>query len=145
MRIVLDATVLVRAHPRSNSAGRKVLSSLLQGGHTLLLSNAIIAETIRVLRYPRLQKLYALTEEQLYDYTRFLQDVSETVIIDAVCNAPLRDPNDLHVMQTAERGDADVLCSNDRDFHEPGILAWCAVRGIHVSNEKSLLALLVGG
>jgi hypothetical protein len=25
--------------------------------------------------------------------------------------APLRDPKDLDVMQTAERGDADVLCT----------------------------------
>ena len=66
MRIVLDATVLVRAHPRSNSTGRKLLTALLQGRHTLLLSNAIIAETTKVLRYPRLQKLHALADAQLY-------------------------------------------------------------------------------
>jgi putative PIN family toxin of toxin-antitoxin system len=144
LRIVLDATVLVRAHPRSSSAGRKVLAAVLDGRHTLLLSNAIIAETTKVLRYPRLQKLHALTDDQLYDYAQFLQDVSETVVINAAHHAPLRDANDLAVMQTAERGDADILCSNDGDFHEAGILGYCAARGIEVCNEKSLLARMIG-
>jgi len=144
LRIVLDATVLVRAHPRSNSAGPKVLAAVLDGRHTLLLSNAIIAETTKVLRYPRLQKIHALTDAQVYDYAQFLQDVSEIVLLHPAYHAPLRDANDLDVMQTAERGDADILCSNDGDFHEPGILGYCAVRGIEVHDEKSLLALLIG-
>jgi len=67
-----------------------------------------------------------VTDDQLYDYAQFLQDVSETVVIDAAYHAPLRDANDLDVMQTAERGDADILCSNDGDFHEAGILGYCA-------------------
>jgi hypothetical protein len=56
----------------------------------------------------------------------------------------LRDANDLDVMQTGERGDADILCSNDGDFHEAIILDYCAARGIKVCDEKSLLDLLIG-
>ena len=52
------------------------------------------------------------------------------VVLGPSHHAPLRDANDLDVMQTAERGDADVLCSNDGDFHEAGIVAYCATRGI---------------
>lgn len=144
MRVVLDATVLVRAHPRSSSTGRKLLVALLEGRHTLLLSNAIITETVKVLRYPRLQKLHALTDAQLYDYAQFLRDVSEMVSIGGAYHAPLRDANDLDVMQTAERGDADALCSNDGDFYEAGMIAFCAARGIEVCNENSLLARLTG-
>jgi putative PIN family toxin of toxin-antitoxin system len=140
--VVLDATVLVRAHPRSNSTGRKLLNALLEGRHTLVLSNVIVAETIRVLRYPRLQKLHALTDDQLYDYAQFLKEASDIVTVGPPCHAPLRDANDLDVLQTAERGDADVLCSNDGDFHEPGIVAWCAARGIHVCAENALFRLL---
>jgi putative PIN family toxin of toxin-antitoxin system len=126
LRIVLDATVLVRAHPRSRSVGRKLLNAVLEGSHTLLLSNEIIVETTRVLRYPRLQKLHALTEDELYDYAQFLQEVCQTVVLDHPYHAPLRDPNDLDVMQTAERGDADVLCSNDGDFHDAATITFCA-------------------
>ena len=57
--------------------------------------------------------------------------------------APLRDPNDLDVMQTAERGDADVLCSNDGDFHDAAIIIFCAARGIYVCHEATLLARLI--
>lgn len=140
MRIVLDATVLVRAHPASRSTGRKVLTALLEGRHALLLSNEIIVETIKVLRYPRLRKLHALAEDELYEYAQFLQDVCQTVVLQHPYDAPLRDPNDLDVMQTAERGEADVLCSNDRDFHEAGIVTFCAARGIEVCTEAALLA-----
>jgi putative PIN family toxin of toxin-antitoxin system len=142
LRIVLDTTVLVRAHPSSRSTGRKVLTALLAGRHTLLLSNEIVVETVRVLRYPRLQKLHALAEHELYDYAQFLQEACQTVVIQHPYHAPLRDPNDLDVMQTAERGEADVLCSNDRDFHEAGMITFCAARGIEVCTEAALLARL---
>lgn len=120
-----------------------MLTAVLEGRHTLLLSNEIIVETTRVLRYPRLQKSHTLSEDELYDYAQFLQNVSETVVIDHPYHAPLRDSNDLDVMQTAERGNADVLCSNDGDFHEPGIVAFCAARGIDVCDEAELLARLL--
>ena len=116
---------------------------MLEGRHTLLLSNEIIVETTRVLRYPRLQRLYALTDDELYDYAQFLQDVSQIVVLGHSYFAPLRDPNDLDVMQTADRGDADVLCSNDGDFHDAAIIAFCAARGIDVCHEAALLARLV--
>jgi hypothetical protein len=63
-----------------------------------------------VLRYPRLQRLHALAEDELYDYAQFLQDVCQAVSIKHPYQAPLRDPNDLDVLETAERGEADVLC-----------------------------------
>jgi hypothetical protein len=67
------------------------------------------------------------------------------VIFGPPYNAPLRDAGDLGVMQTAECGAADVLCSNDSDFHTPTIIAFCAERGIEVCNENSLLNRLAGG
>ncbi len=70
--------------------GRKLLTALLDGGHTLVLSNAVLAEVTKVLRYPRLQKLHALTDEQIYDYAQFLRDVSEMVVVGPPYHAPLR-------------------------------------------------------
>ena len=145
MRVTPDANVLVRAHPRSRSTGRKLIVALIEGGHTLLLSNEIIIETIQVLRYPRLQKRFALTDEELYDYAQFLRQVSQTVILSQPYHAPLRDADDLHVLQTAEHGAADVLCTNDKDFHDdPAVLGYCAARGIEVCYENDLLTRLVG-
>jgi hypothetical protein len=66
-----------------------VLHALLQGRHTLLLSNEILVETTRVLRYPRLQKLYAMPDEEIYDYAQFLQEASEQVVLGQPYLAPL--------------------------------------------------------
>jgi len=61
--------------------GRKLLTALLEARLTLVLSNEMLVEIIRVLRYPRLQKLHALTDDQLYDYAQFLKEVADVVII----------------------------------------------------------------
>ena len=45
-------------------------------------------------------------------------------------------------MQTAERGEADAICSNGVHFHDADIVAFCAARGIEVYNEKTLFARL---
>jgi hypothetical protein len=37
-----------------------------------------------------------------------------------------------------------VLCSNDGDFHDTGIITFCRSRGIDVCHEVTLLARLVG-
>ena len=116
------------------------MRALIDAQHTLVLSNEIIGETIRVLRYPRLQRRFGLTEAELYDYTQFLQQASQIVVLRQPFVAMLRDPADLHVLQTAEHGAADVLCTNDDDFHEPVILGYCASRGIEVYREEVLLA-----
>ena len=145
MRVTPDSNILVRAHPRGRSTGRKLIVALIEGGHTLLLSNEIITETIQVLRYPRLQKRFALTDEELYDYAQFLRQVAQTVILSQPYHAPLRDAYDLDVLQTAEWGEADVLCTNDKDFHDdPTVIGYCAARGIEVCYENDLLTQLVG-
>jgi predicted nucleic acid-binding protein len=49
-------------------------------------------------------------------YRQFLQSIADLVILDSRYGAPLRDPNDLIVLQTADRGEADVPCTRDDDF-----------------------------
>lgn len=122
---------------------RHLLKRLLERRHRLVLSNEMIVEVTRVLRYPKLQRLYGLADSELLEYGQFLQSVSDLVILDSQYRAPLRDPTDLIVLQTADRGDAEVLCTSDRDFYDPEVIAFCAARGIDVCDEISLLMKLV--
>jgi hypothetical protein len=46
------------------------------------------------------------------------------------------------VLQTAERGEADVLCTDDADFYDPIILSYCAARGIEICDELTVLERL---
>lgn len=142
MRIVLDTNILIRGHHRIPSLPRRLLNSLLDSDHRLIISNDLLAEVTRELRYPRFQKLYGLTDAELIQYVQFLQSVSTLVALDPGYLAPIRDPYDLIVLQTAEKGGADLLCTSDRDFYDPIVLAYCAARGIEVCREEDLWARL---
>ena len=70
-----------------------------RASHTLLLSNKMLHELARVLRYSRLQTFYSLTEALVYEYVSFLRQCSDTVTLNPLVIAPIRDVNDLIVMQ----------------------------------------------
>jgi putative PIN family toxin of toxin-antitoxin system len=143
VKIVPDATVLIRAHHRSRALAKRLFHEILERGHRLVLSNEMITEVTRVLRYPHFQDLYGLTDVDLLEYTQLLQSVADIVILDPRYRAPfLRDPNDADVLQTAERGEADLLCTHDGDFYDPAVLSYCATRGIEVCTESTLLERL---
>lgn len=71
----------------------------------------MLAEATKVLRYPRFRSLYGLTDADLLDYRQFLQSIAHMVALDPRYRAPLRDPNDWIVLQTAELGEVDILCT----------------------------------
>jgi putative PIN family toxin of toxin-antitoxin system len=143
LRVVLDTNTLIRSHGRSFTRARKLLEELLEQGHDLVTSNELLAEVTKVLRYPRFQALYGLTKADLLEYTHFLRNVSYVVVLDPQYRAPLRDPTDLIILQTAKRGEADILCTHDGDFYDQTMLSYCAARGIEVCDESTLLERLL--
>ncbi|HEY5175772.1 MAG TPA: putative toxin-antitoxin system toxin component, PIN family [Terriglobales bacterium] len=114
MRIVLDTTILVRATESSHGLAR-------------------------VLRYPRLQAFYGLTEERTYDFVRYLHDVAEIVSLTPLLAMPIRDVNDIVVMQTAVIGEANILCTRDEDFYDPVAKGFLSKVGITVMDDISLM------
>ena len=71
MKIVLDTTILVRANEHSHGLARELLATVVDRKHTLLISNEMLHELARVLRYPRLQAFYDLPETLVYKLHRF--------------------------------------------------------------------------
>ena len=131
MKIVLDTTILVRANEHSHGLTRELLTSIVEGEHSLLLSNEMLHELAKVLRYPRLQEFYDLTEELVFEYVKFLRRSSEIVALDPLVVAPIRDVNDIAVMQTAIIGEADILCTREHDFFESPAREY--LRRIHIA------------
>jgi predicted nuclease of predicted toxin-antitoxin system len=84
-----------------------------------------------------------VAESDLFEYSQILQNISEMIVLDSRYLAPLRDANDLAVLQTADWGEADVLVTSDSDFYDPAVIWFCAERGIDVCDEVSLLARLI--
>ena len=116
MRIALDSNILVRAFTNSNGLAHQLLQAALLQSHVLLLSNEMLAELSRVLRYARLAKDHGGDEEAVYVFIGWLRHSAEIIAVNPLTVAPIRDSNDVVVLQTALTGEADVLCTIDRDF-----------------------------
>lgn len=139
MRIVLDTTVLVRASATSRGLARQLLLHIVESDHVLLLSNEMLHELARVLRYPRLQALHGLPETRIYDYIAMLRYAAEIVVLDPLLIAPVRDVNDMMVVQTAVIGEADFLCTTDQDFFAPEARAYLQRMGTAVLDDVALM------
>ena len=141
MRVLLDANILVRANEKSYGPARKLLLDLISRRHILLTSADILIELARVLRYPRVQAMFGLSEEQIYQYVQFLKSVCVIVPSSPGTgrNFPIRDAADAPVLEAAIAGEADLICTLDSDFYTAEIAAFCAVAGITVLDDISLL------
>ncbi|MBI3407622.1 MAG: putative toxin-antitoxin system toxin component, PIN family [Acidobacteria bacterium] len=143
MRIVLDTGILVRANAKSRGPAREVLLAIVSGPHELIISPFLLNETERVLRYPRLLVRHGLTDLEIAEHVEYLRQVSE--LVDAVVREPvvLSDPDDDPVVYTAVDGQADVLCTLDRDLFQPNVTTFCREKNIAVMTDVELLRILV--
>jgi len=142
VKIVLDTTILVRANGHSFGLARDLLTNIVESEHSLLLSNEMLHELARVLRYSRLQAFFNLSETQVFNYVSLLRQSSEIITLDPLVVAPIRDANDVIVMQTAIIGEADVLCTNDDDFFAEPASDYLRKMGIVVLSDISLMRRL---
>ena len=142
MKIVLDTTILVRANEHSHGLARELLVRIIDGEHRLVLSNEMLHELASVLRYPRLQAFYGLSESLVYDYVSLLRHSSEIVALNPALMVPIRDVNDVIVMQTAIIAEADILCTNDEDFFETPAVEYLQRTGIAVMDDIALMQRL---
>ncbi len=142
MRVLPDVNVLVRAHEKSHGPARKLLLELIARKEIILTSPEILIELGRVLRYPRVQALFGLSEEQIYEYIQFLKDVCQIVPIEMNWNFPIRDASDTAIPKTAVAGEADYICTLDRDFYSPEVEAFCGSVGMIVLDDLAMLQRL---
>jgi putative PIN family toxin of toxin-antitoxin system len=134
--------MLVRANEHSDGLARELLLTVIDGEHRLVLSNELLHELARALRYPPLRVFYDLSETLVYEYISYLRSSSEIVELNPIVIAPSRDVNDLIVMQTAIIGEADVLCSKDQDFFAIQAAEYLNKLGIAVMDEIELMQRL---
>jgi len=83
--------------------------------------------------------LHGLSEARVYDYIGFLREAAEIVVLNPLFTAPIRDATDIIVMQTAIVGEADVLCTRDKDFFEKPAGEYLDKIGITVLDDIALM------
>lgn len=136
LRIVLDTNVIVSAIISPYGAPRQIFEAWRQRRFDLLISEAIIAEVARVLRYPRLQENFRLVEADI-------QIVLDSLLNDAYLLEDLyqvrrsRDPDDNIFLACALEGKADYLVSSDAHLLEIKYY-----HGTQIINPHQMLGLL---
>jgi len=108
----------------------------------ILTSTEILIELGRVLRYPRMQTLFGLSEEQIYQYVQLLKNVCEIVPVDRNWNFPIPDATDTAILATAVAGKADYLCTLDKDFYTSEVRTFCGMGGIVVLDDLAMMRRL---
>ena len=126
----------------SQGLARQLLLDIVTGRHTLLLCNEILYELAKSLRYPRMRALHGLPETRIYDYVGFLREASQLVILNPLLSVPIRDVNNIVVVQTAIIGEANVICTKDEDFFDPGITRFMTKLGISVMDDVTLMRIV---
>ncbi|SRR5260370_26278271 len=139
MRITPDTGILVRANAKATGPAKEFFHIVQQTGARLVLSPFLLNEVNRALMYPRLQALYRLSEEEIAEHLRYLESLADVVTPAEGPPVVLKDPDDDPVVYTAVAGQADIICTVDRHFYEPSVLAFCARRRILVMNDVELL------
>src|SRR6266851_514956 len=142
MRVAVDTAILIRANAKASGPAKELLQVIQRTGARLVLSPYVLDEIQRVLRYPRIQALYHLRDGDIWDYVHLLESISD--IVEPAEGPPivLKDPNDDPVIYTALAGQADVLCTVDKHFYEPNVLAFCSRNGIQLMTDIELLHAL---
>ena len=144
MRVVLDTNVLARALPGRNNAAEAALLLVVESPHTLILSEFMLAELARILRYERMRRIHGLPDEQLDAFVDRLRQAAEIVDVPAAAAdaVVLADPDDDPIVATAVLGHAEVLATWDRHLFQAEVIEYLSHYGVRVMRETELLAEL---
>lgn len=139
MRIVCDTNVLVRAAINPNGLASE-LPRRIRHDHALAASYPLLAETLDVLRRPRIRSLHGRDEHGI---RRFISSLYKAAIVVQVPQFPPRviprDPKDDSVLMTALGGQADILTTRGQHFFDPGVLAFAKAHGLRILRDDQLL------
>ncbi|MFN0167769.1 MAG: putative toxin-antitoxin system toxin component, PIN family [Bryobacteraceae bacterium] len=142
MRITIDTAILVRTNAKATGPARQLLDIIQQCEAVLVLSPFLLQEVERVLGYARVQAIYQLSDAEIRQHIEYLQSIAEIVIPAEGPRVVIKDADDDPVIYTALAGGADVICTVDRHFYEPDVLAFCSRQGIQLMTEVELLHAL---
>jgi putative PIN family toxin of toxin-antitoxin system len=139
LRVVLDANVYVSAIIRPEGPPGRVIERFLRdSAFEIVLSPAIVEETLRALTYAKVRKYVRGTvDPQLWFEDLVL--LAELVAGDYQMSATSADPDDDKYLAAALEGRATLVVTGD-----PDLLALEEHQGLRIVNPRAFLGLLGG-
>jgi putative PIN family toxin of toxin-antitoxin system len=137
IRLVLDANVFVSALLKPGSNPDRIMQQVRAEQVTLLLSEAICAEYLRVLTYPKIAARLGQSPSELADFIERLRFVA--VFVPGGLRLPplTTDPSDTKYLECAVEGKADLIVSGDHHLLDLGTHA-----GIRIVDAATGLAII---
>ena len=139
LRVVLDANVYVSAIIRPEGPpGRVIERFLRESAFAIVLSPAIVDETLRALAYPKVRKYV----RRAVDPELWFEDIvllAELVAGDYAASGASTDPDDDKYLAAALEGRATLVVTGD-----PDLLALGEYEGIRIVSPRVFLGLLGG-
>lgn len=120
MRATIDPNVIVSAFMFPRSAPGILIEYWGSGAFELLVSEPLIAEYQRVLRYPHISSRHHMSEARLNRSIDLFRTRGTVVEPDTRITVVRADPDDDIVIATAVAGEADYIVSGDRHLLELG-------------------------
>jgi uncharacterized protein len=131
MRVVIDTNVIVSAY--LGGVLEKIIVALRAGKFTLVVSNAIVDEYLKVLRRPK----FKIERDELDDFAALLLRKAEFVTPLETISAVQADSSDDKFLEAALAGQARRIVSGDKH-----LLTLKTYRGIAVITAREFSAWL---
>jgi putative PIN family toxin of toxin-antitoxin system len=135
IRAVLDTNVIVSALINPDGPPGQILKALKTKHFTLVSSEPINDEVLRVLNYPHLEK-YGL-REYIFDVAFILWEIAE-LVVDLPHIKLSKDPDDDKFLAAAAGGGADYLVTGD----VPDLLHLREYKGTTILSPREFLSVL---
>jgi len=138
MRVVIDTDVMVAAFESATGASRQLVSEVLDGRLTLLLSTSLMLEYEDVLTRPETLARSRLTAKDVFEVLDELARLCLPVGFDYRWRPAASDPDDDLVLETAINGSADMIAT----FNAKDMAAGARMFGIDVERPVGVLRRL---
>ena len=137
MRVVADTNVVVSRYIAPGGSPVRILDRWQQGGFELLVSEPILEEYRRVLRYDRLRARHGLSDDEIEEVIDDLREFAIMTTPGERIEAVKDDPDDDKFLECGAAGGAEIVVSGDQH-----LLALGSFRGIQILPPTAFLAFL---
>jgi uncharacterized protein len=114
IRVVLDANVLVSALISPRGIPAQVLKAWRDERFHLVISQAILSEIDRVLRYPKTRKRHGMSDSEIKEWIDDLAHLAVLVPGQITVAVIIEDPADDRYLECALEGEAESIVSGDQ-------------------------------
>lgn len=112
-RLVVDTNIIVSGLITKDTPPAKILDAIQKKKVTLLISDDVISEYLRVLEYPHIRKYKKITDEAIGHLTAlFINEAERIEIHEHIQKSP--DPDGDKFLSLAVNGQADYVVTGDK-------------------------------